>query len=79
MTNFRLCLTLRLDVFPLTKKEVGEPFTTALVTVYGTGLCARILPPALIPPSIEAIEVSYPGHLSPSGPAEAVAGEWLVS
>lgn len=79
VTHFRLCLTLRLDVFPLTKKEVVGPFTTALVAVYGTGPCARIFPPVLAPPSIGAITVSSPGHLSPSGPAEAVAGERLVS
>lgn len=40
--------------------------------------CARIFPPVLVPASIEAIAVSYPGYLSPSGPAEAVAGERLV-
>lgn len=79
MTHFRLCLTLRLDIFPLTKKEVVGPFTTALVAVYGTGPCARIFPPALTPRSIPAIAVFSPGHLSPSGPVKAFAGERLVS
>lgn len=46
--------------------------------VYGAGRCARISCLFPVPQSAAGSEVSGLDYLSPSGPAEAVAGEWRI-
>lgn len=79
MTNFRVAFALRLVRSAAEPEGSWGAVYDSAGCVYGAGRCARVFPVFPDHRSTGGGAVSGLDNLSPSGPAQAVAGEQCVS